>query len=139
MKNDLFNLNIWWNLNILRDTLKGGAQPNLVLFFSGRSVPSLCILALKVSLSFVPTDWHGSFRKKQTHRQRRILNSNLQISCQDLPFPDGFDLKNKSKPWIRSVDYHLECCIEARFLKLAITGRSLPGDQRDFGLRRFYS
>jgi len=38
-----------------------------------------------------------------------------QISCQDLPFPDGFDLKNKSKPWIRSVDYHLECCIEVRF------------------------
>jgi hypothetical protein len=71
----------------------------------------------------VPTGRHGSFRKKQTHRQRRILNSNLQISCQDLPFPDGFDLKNKSKPWIRSVDYYLECCIEARFLKLASTGR----------------
>ncbi len=47
---------------------------------SGRTIPSLCILALKVSLSFMPTGRHGSFRKKQTHRQRRILNSNLQIA-----------------------------------------------------------
>jgi hypothetical protein len=53
------------------------------------------------------------------------LNSNLQIFCQDLPSPDGFDLKNKSKPWIRSVDYHLQCCIEARFWKLASTGSNL--------------
>ena len=90
---------------------------------SGPTIPSLCFHALKVSLSFVPPGRHGSFRKKQTHRQRRILNSDLQISCQDLPFPDGFDLKNKSKPWIRSVDYYLKCCIEARFWKLAITGR----------------
>ena len=27
----LFGLNMWWNLNILRDTLKRGGQPNLVL------------------------------------------------------------------------------------------------------------
>jgi hypothetical protein len=32
VKTDLFALKIWWNLNILRDTLKGGEQPNLVLF-----------------------------------------------------------------------------------------------------------
>jgi hypothetical protein len=31
VKNDLFDLKIWWNLNILRDTLKGSGQPNLVL------------------------------------------------------------------------------------------------------------
>ena len=40
VKNDLIGLNIWWNLSILRDTLKGGPS-NLVLlspawdFFSG--------------------------------------------------------------------------------------------------------
>jgi len=26
VRNDLVGLNIWWNLNILRDTLKGGGQ-----------------------------------------------------------------------------------------------------------------
>ena len=26
----MFDLNIWWNLNILRDTLRRGGQPNLV-------------------------------------------------------------------------------------------------------------
>ena len=31
VRNDLFGLNIWWNLNILRDTLKGSGQSNLVL------------------------------------------------------------------------------------------------------------
>jgi hypothetical protein len=31
VKNDLFDLKIWWNLNILRDTLKGSGQSNLVL------------------------------------------------------------------------------------------------------------
>jgi len=27
----MFDLNIWWNLNILRDTSEGGEQSNLVL------------------------------------------------------------------------------------------------------------
>jgi hypothetical protein len=31
VRNDLVGLNIWWNLNILRDTLKGGGQSNLIL------------------------------------------------------------------------------------------------------------
>ena len=43
---------------------------------SRRAIPSLCIHALKVSLSFVPTGRHGSFRKNQKYRQGRILNSN---------------------------------------------------------------
>jgi len=30
-QNDSFGLNIWWNLNILRDALKGSGQSNLVL------------------------------------------------------------------------------------------------------------
>jgi hypothetical protein len=30
-------------------------------------------------------------------------------------------MKNRPKPWIRPVDYHLECCIEARFWKIAST------------------
>ena len=47
VRNDLFDLNIWWNLNILRDTLKGGGRSNLVLL-SPAGRPSLCILALKV-------------------------------------------------------------------------------------------
>jgi hypothetical protein len=32
-------------------------------------------------------------------------------------------MKNRPKPRIRPVDYHLECCIEARFRKIASTGR----------------
>jgi hypothetical protein len=47
--------------------------------------------------------------------------SRLRISCQFLHLPKGFDLKNKSTPWIRSIDYHLECCIDARFWKIAIS------------------
>jgi hypothetical protein len=31
----------------------------------------------------------------------------------------GFDMKNRPKPRIRPVVYYLECCIEARFLKIA--------------------
>ena len=37
MKNDLFNLKIWWNLNILRDTLRKGEERvvvSIVFFFS---------------------------------------------------------------------------------------------------------
>ena len=30
-RNELFALNIWWNLNILRDTLRGSGQSNLAL------------------------------------------------------------------------------------------------------------
>jgi hypothetical protein len=31
------SLNIWWNLNMLRDTLKGGEQPDWVLSPAGLS------------------------------------------------------------------------------------------------------
>jgi hypothetical protein len=31
VRNDLFGLNIWWNLNILREPLKGGGQLNRLL------------------------------------------------------------------------------------------------------------
>jgi len=44
----LFDLNIWWNLNILRDILKGSEQCNLFLFSPARVFQGLCILALKV-------------------------------------------------------------------------------------------
>jgi len=40
-------------------------------------------------------------------------------------FPKGFDMENRPKPRIRPVDYHLECCIEARFLKIASTGSDM--------------
>jgi hypothetical protein len=36
--------------------------------------------------------------------------------------PKSFGVKNRPKPRIRPVDYHLECCVEARFWKIAITG-----------------
>jgi hypothetical protein len=32
-------------------------------------------------------------------------------------------MENRPKPRICPVDYHLECSIEARFWKIAITGR----------------
>ena len=31
VRNDLVGLNIWWNLNILRDTVKGGGQSGRLL------------------------------------------------------------------------------------------------------------
>jgi hypothetical protein len=36
VRSDLVGLNIWWNLSILRDTLKGGGPSNLVLLSPGR-------------------------------------------------------------------------------------------------------
>ena len=47
------------------------------------------------------------------------------LSCQDVFTPKGFDMKNRPKPRIRPVDYHLGCCIEARFGEIAITGRTV--------------
>jgi hypothetical protein len=32
--------------------------------------------------------------------------------CQDVSFPKGIGMKNKSKPFICSVYYHSKCCIE---------------------------
>jgi len=59
----------------------------------------------------------------RSHRKNGFrLKSIPRLSCQDLHFPDGFDLKNKSKLSIRSVDYHLEWSSEARFWKIAGTG-----------------
>ena len=47
-----------------------------------------------------------------------------RIACQDVLFPKGFGMKNKSKPFICSVYYHSKCCIEGWKLKNKITGRS---------------
>ena len=52
------------------------------------------------------------------------MNSKPRISCQDVSPPKGFDMKNRPKPRIRPVDYHLECCIEVRFAKITSTGRA---------------
>ena len=46
----------------------------------------------------------------------------INISWQDQNFPDGFDLKNKLKLSIRSVDYLLKWNSEARFWKTAHRG-----------------
>jgi len=43
-------------------------------------------------------------------------------------------MKNRPKPRIRPVDYHLECCIEAGFWKIASIGRS-PWSNEKFILR----
>ena len=40
VRNASFSLNIWWNLIILRDDLKGGERSNLVLL-SPATIPSL--------------------------------------------------------------------------------------------------
>jgi hypothetical protein len=46
------------------------------------------------------------------------------IACQDVFPPKGFDMKNRPKLRVRPVDYHLECCIVARFREMAISGRT---------------
>ena len=46
-------------------------------------------------------------------------NAGSKISCQDVSPPKGFEMKNRPKPRVRPVDYHLECCIVARFRKTA--------------------
>jgi hypothetical protein len=44
-------------------------------------------------------------------------NAGSKISCQDISPPKGFEMKSRSKPRVRPVDYHLACCIVARFRK----------------------
>ena len=74
--NDSFSLNIWWNLNILRDTLRRVRQLiNLTLLVSGRTIPILCILALKVlgwrpMIAAVPS--FSSMRHRVSERILRI-------------------------------------------------------------------
>jgi hypothetical protein len=46
--------------------------------------------------------------------------------CQDVSHPKGFNAKDRPKPGIRPIDYHLECCIEARFWNMASIGRNAP-------------
>ena len=41
------------------------------------------------------------------------------IACQDVFSRKSFYMEDRSKPRITPFDYHLECCIEARFLKMA--------------------
>jgi len=52
---------------------------------------------------------------------KSVGHTKLNISCQDVSPPKGFDMKNRTKPRIGLVDYHLECCIEARFRKITST------------------
>jgi hypothetical protein len=42
----------------------------------------------------------------------------LKISCQDVPLPKGYYMRNKLKPRIPSVCYCLKCCMESRFSKM---------------------
>jgi hypothetical protein len=57
-----------------------------------------------------------------------MLRDTLKESGQsnlNLLSPAGVSrMKNRLKAKIRPADYPLECCIEARFWKLAITGRN---------------
>ena len=45
----------------------------------------------------------------------------FRTHCQDVSHSKGFDVKDRPKPRIRPIDYHLECCIEARFRNVAST------------------
>jgi hypothetical protein len=47
------------------------------------------------------------------------MSSETRISCQYVAPAKGFDMKNRPKPRGRLVDYHLGCCIETRFWKIA--------------------
>jgi hypothetical protein len=49
--------------------------------------------------------------------RKKLQTPNPLIACQDVSPPKGFDMKNRPKPGIRLLDYHLKCCIEARFWK----------------------
>jgi len=46
----------------------------------------------------------------------------------------GLDMKKRPKPKVRPVDYHLECWIEARFWKIASTGRKREDLKRIWGI-----
>jgi hypothetical protein len=45
-------------------------------------------------------------------------------SCQDLLFPKGFGMKNKSNPFICSVHFHSKCYMVIEKRKNNISGRS---------------
>ena len=59
------------------------------------------------------------------YHKRSLVSSNVSP-------PRGFDMKNRPKPRIRPVDYHLECCIEAGFWKIASRGSYPQGQSVQF-------
>jgi hypothetical protein len=70
--------------------------------------------------------------------RKKFLNPKALIACQDVSPPKGFDKKNRPKPGIRLVDRHLECCLEARFWKIASTGRSPWSCRKNLSSTRIY-
>jgi hypothetical protein len=63
----------------------------------------------------------------KTNEGERFLNSNLWISCQNPHFPKSCGMKDKSKPQIEKVDFHLKCCIEAGVSEITLSGSSSLG------------
>ena len=62
--------------------------------------------------------WGSKVRDITNHIVRGFEFEKLNIACQNVPLPKGFDMKNKLKPRIRSVYYWLKCCMEVRFWKM---------------------
>ena len=65
--NDLFDLNIWWNLNILRDTLRRATQLNLIPWSPtrlSRAYASTLFITQKPATSPTPlrSENHASWR-----------------------------------------------------------------------------
>ena len=55
---------MWWNLNILRDTLKGSGQSDLILLSPAGRSRAYSSLFLRFHYPCVPTGLHESFRKE---------------------------------------------------------------------------
>jgi hypothetical protein len=49
----------------------------------------------------------------------------LNTACHNIPFQEGFDMKDKSKPWICSIYYYLKCGMETEKRKNEISGRNM--------------
>ncbi len=59
-------------------------------FISGRTIPTLCILVLKVSLSFVPTVRHECLRKESLGQDSPPLNKVIPRIAESVsPQPSG--------------------------------------------------
>jgi hypothetical protein len=68
----------------------------------------------------------NELREKTPNMVAVLLDSHKPwIACQDVLFPKGFGMKNKSKPFICSVYYHSKCSIEGWKLKSTISERNL--------------
>ena len=62
-----------------------------------------------------------SMKKSTIPSLGSITIQKLNVACQDVPLPKGFDMENRSKPWICSVYYHSKWCMEIEKRKNNIT------------------